>query len=61
VRQEENSHDSSTSQDRCDPYLTCAKFVTTPQYAPRLRERLCLERQLADDAQELGEPRGNDK
>ena len=26
----------------CDLYLTCAKFVTTPQYAPRLRERLCL-------------------
>ena len=30
----------------CDLYLTCAKFVTTPQYAPRLRERLCLEGQL---------------
>ena len=26
----------------CDLYLTCAKFVTTPQYAPRLRERLCV-------------------
>jgi hypothetical protein len=38
----------------CDLYLTCAKFVTTPQYAPRLRERLCLERQLADDAEEHG-------
>jgi len=35
-------------------YLTCAKFVTTPQYAPRLRERLSLERQLADDAEERG-------
>lgn len=23
----------------CDLYLTCAKFVTTPTYAPRLRER----------------------
>src|ERR1700731_2175636 len=34
----------------CDLYLTCAKFVTTPDYAPRLRARLCLERQLADDA-----------
>jgi len=56
-----NSHDRSTSQDRCDLHLTCAKFVTTPQYAPQLRERLCLERQLADDAPELGEPRGNDK
>src|ERR1700733_10963479 len=31
----------------CDLYLTCAKFVTTAQYAPRLRERLCLERQRA--------------
>jgi hypothetical protein len=30
------------------------KFVTTPQYAPRLRERLCLEQQLADDAQARG-------
>jgi hypothetical protein len=38
----------------CDLHLTCAKFVTTPQYAPQLRERLCLERQLADDAQERG-------
>jgi integrase len=34
----------------CDLYLTCAKFVTTPQYAPRLRQRLCLEQQLAEDA-----------
>jgi integrase len=41
----------------CDLYLTCAKFVTTPQYAPRLRERLCLERQLAEDAEERGWPR----
>jgi hypothetical protein len=41
----------------CDIYLTCAKFVTTPQYAPRLREGLCLERQLADDAQERSWPR----
>jgi hypothetical protein len=38
----------------CDLYLTCAKFVTTPQYATRLRERLCLEEQLADDARERG-------
>ncbi|MDH6709154.1 integrase [Kitasatospora sp. MAA19] len=34
----------------CDLYLSCAKFVTTPQYAPRLRERLCTERQLITDA-----------
>ncbi len=38
----------------CDLYLTCAKFVTTPQYAPRLRERLKIERQLASDAGERG-------
>jgi hypothetical protein len=38
----------------CDLYLTCAKFVITPQYAPRLRDRLCLERQLADDDQVRG-------
>jgi hypothetical protein len=44
-------------QCECDLYLTCAKFVTTPQYAPWLRERLCLERQLADDAEERGWPR----
>jgi hypothetical protein len=27
----------------CDIYLTCPKFLTTTKYAPRLRERLCLE------------------
>jgi integrase len=45
----------------CDLYLTCAKFVTTPQYAPRLRERLCLEQQLADDAQARGWEREVDR
>lgn len=45
----------------CDLYLTRAKFVTTPQYAPRLRERLCLERQLADDARERGWEREVDR
>jgi len=34
----------------CDLYLNCAKFVTTPAYAPRLRRRRRLERQLAEDA-----------
>jgi integrase len=34
----------------CDLYLTCAKFVTTPAYAPRLRERHRLELGLAEDA-----------
>jgi hypothetical protein len=38
----------------CDLYLTCAMFVTTPQYAPRLRERLCVERQLTADAETRG-------
>jgi len=38
----------------CDLYLNCAKFVTTPQYAPRLRERLDVERQLVADARERG-------
>lgn len=35
----------------CDLYLNCAKFITTPQYAPRLRERLCVEQQLVADAE----------
>lgn len=38
----------------CDLYLTCAKFVTTPAYAPRLRERRLREIALADDAQVKG-------
>ena len=41
----------------CDLYLTCAKFVTTPKYAPRLRERHALELRLAEDARERGWPR----
>ncbi len=45
----------------CDLYLTCAKFVTTPQYAPRLRERLHVERQLADDARARGWDREVDR
>ncbi|MGP3963422.1 DUF4158 domain-containing protein [Nonomuraea sp. 3N208] len=38
----------------CDLYLTCAKFVTTPEYAPRLRARLEVEQQLIQDADERG-------
>jgi Phage integrase family len=38
----------------CDIYLTCPKFLTTAKYAPRLRERLCTEQQLTDDAQARG-------
>ncbi len=38
----------------CDLYLTCAKFVTTPEYAPRLRARRQVEQTLALDAAERG-------
>jgi len=38
----------------CDLYLTCAKFVTTGEYAPRLRARLDVEQQLVQDAEERG-------
>jgi hypothetical protein len=34
----------------CDLYLTCAKFVTTPAYAPRLRARRVRELELVEDA-----------
>jgi integrase len=35
----------------CDLYLSCAKFVTTPEYAPRLRRRRRRELELIEDAQ----------
>jgi hypothetical protein len=35
----------------CDLYLTCAEFVTTPEYAPRLRVRRDVEQTLALDAE----------
>ena len=38
----------------CDLYLSCTKFITTPQYAPRLRERLCVEQRLVTDAETRG-------
>jgi hypothetical protein len=38
----------------CDMYLNCAKFVTTPVYAPRLRERRKVEIALAEDAEARG-------
>jgi integrase len=41
----------------CDLYLSCAKFVTTPAYAPRLRERHGLELKLAEDARQRQWPR----
>jgi integrase len=34
----------------CDLYLNCAKFVTTPEYAPRLRSRRKREIELVEDA-----------
>jgi hypothetical protein len=41
----------------CDLFLTCSKFLTTAEYAPRLRERLALEQRLAHDAAQRGWPR----
>ena len=38
----------------CDLYLTCAKFVTTAAYAPRLRRRRRVELDLAEDAVNRG-------
>ncbi|MEU0509284.1 tyrosine-type recombinase/integrase [Amycolatopsis sp. NPDC006125] len=41
----------------CDLFLTCTKFLTTVEYTPRLKERLRLERTLAEDALRRGWPR----
>ena len=38
----------------CDLYLTCAKFVTSPEYAPRLRRRRRIEQELVEDATARG-------
>lgn len=38
----------------CDLYFTCAKFVTTPEYAPRPRARREIEETLALDAAARG-------
>ncbi len=38
----------------CDLYLNCAKFVTSPEYAPRLRRRRRVELSLIDDAMKRG-------
>lgn len=38
----------------CDLYLSCAKFVTTPEYAPRLRAHRQVEQALATDAADRG-------
>lgn len=41
----------------CELFLTCSRFVTTPAYALRLRERRALEQALAEDADKRGWPR----
>jgi hypothetical protein len=41
----------------CELYWTCAKFVTTPAYAPRLRRRRQVELTLVADAEVRGWPR----
>ena len=38
----------------CDLDLNCAKFLTTSEYAPRLRARLDREDELIADARERG-------
>lgn len=38
----------------CDLVLSCSKFVTTSEYAPRLRARLTVEQQLIEDAAARG-------
>ncbi|WP_448207482.1 tyrosine-type recombinase/integrase [Azospirillum sp. sgz302134] len=38
----------------CDLCLSCARFVTTSAYAPRLRERHRVELELAEDARQRG-------
>ncbi len=38
----------------CELYLTCAKFVTTAEYAPRLRSRRQRELELINDAASHG-------
>jgi integrase len=38
----------------CDLYLTCARFVTSPAYAPRLRRRRQVEQELIEDARQHG-------
>ncbi|WP_239377485.1 tyrosine-type recombinase/integrase [Frankia sp. Cj5] len=38
----------------CDLFLTCSKFLTTTEYSPRLRDRLCLEQKLVQDATDRG-------
>ncbi len=41
----------------CDLFLRCSKFLTTSEYAPRLRARLDKEQELTKDAVERNWPR----
>jgi integrase len=41
----------------CELMLNCPKFVTTSDYIPRLRARLCREDELIEDANTRGWPR----
>lgn len=41
----------------CDLFLTCSKFFTTKEHAPRLRRRWAREQALLEDAQQRGWPR----
>ncbi len=45
----------------CETYLTCAKFVTTPAYTPRLIQRRKLELVLAKDAVDRGWPHEHER
>jgi len=38
----------------CDLVLSCSKFLTTSEYAPRLHTRLAVEKQLIQDATARG-------
>ena len=38
----------------CDLVLSCSKFLTTSDYAPRLQARLAVEKQLIEDATARG-------
>nr|WP_240963373.1 tyrosine-type recombinase/integrase [Antrihabitans stalactiti] len=38
----------------CDLVLTCPKFLTSSEYAPRIRSRLATETKLVEDARERG-------
>lgn len=45
----------------CELYLSCAKFVTTKEYAPRLRARRLVELELIADAVSRGRQREEER